>query len=84
MLFGTPEQKQKYLPMVTDQSRVISAFCLTEPGTGSDASSIKTRAVLSPDGKHFVLNGSKVIETLQSSQPAKKVSSFAQFTDMDL
>lgn len=60
MLFGTPEQKKKYLPMVTDQGRVFAAFCLTEPGSGSDASSIKTRAVLSPDGKHFILNGSKV------------------------
>lgn len=60
LLFGTPEQKKKYLPMVTDQGRVFAAFCLTEPGSGSDASSIKTRAVLSPDGKHFILNGSKI------------------------
>lgn len=46
--------------MVTDQGRVFAAFCLTEPSSGSDAGSIKTRAVLSPDGKHFILNGSKV------------------------
>lgn len=46
--------------MVTDQGRVFAAFCLTEPSSGSDAGSIKTRAVLSADGKHFILNGSKV------------------------
>lgn len=59
MLFGTDEQKQKYLPdLATGQK--IACFCLTEPGSGSDASSIKTRAELSPDGKHWLLNGSKI------------------------
>ncbi|XP_059050560.1 very long-chain specific acyl-CoA dehydrogenase, mitochondrial [Achroia grisella] len=58
LLFGTPEQKAQYLPRVT--SGEYAAFCLTEPSSGSDAGSIKTRAVLSPDGDHFILNGSKI------------------------
>ncbi|CAB3227423.1 unnamed protein product [Arctia plantaginis] len=58
LLFGTPEQKKKYLPRVTGGE--YAAFCLTEPSSGSDAGSIKSRAVLSPDGKHFILNGSKI------------------------
>lgn len=59
MLFGNPEQKKKYLPDVAT-GRKIAAFCLTEPSSGSDAGSIRTRAELSPDGKHYVLNGSKI------------------------
>lgn len=59
LLFGTPEQKKKYLPKLASGEN-IAAFCLTEPASGSDASSIKTKAVLSPDGKHYVLNGSKI------------------------
>lgn len=59
LLFGTPEQKQKYLPRVST-GKEFAAFCLTEPSSGSDAGSIRTRAVLSPDGKHFILNGSKI------------------------
>ncbi|XP_053611568.1 very long-chain specific acyl-CoA dehydrogenase, mitochondrial [Plodia interpunctella] len=58
LLFGTPEQKAEYLPRVTGGQ--YAAFCLTEPSSGSDAGSIKTRAVLSPDGQHFILNGSKI------------------------
>lgn len=38
----------------------IACFCLTEPSSGSDAGSIRSRAVLSPDGKHYILNGSKI------------------------
>lgn len=54
--FGTEDQKQKFLiPMA--QGEKIGAFCLTEPQAGSDASALKTRAVL--DGDHWVLNGSK-------------------------
>lgn len=59
LLFGTPEQKAKYLPMVSS-GKHVAAFCLTEPSCGSDAGSIKSRAVLSPDGKHYILNGSKI------------------------
>lgn len=59
LLFGTPEQKKKYLPRVTT-GKEYAAFCLTEPSSGSDAGSIRSRAVLSPDGKHYILNGSKI------------------------
>jgi very long chain acyl-CoA dehydrogenase len=59
VLFGTKPQKDKYLADLATGRR-IAAFCLTEPGSGSDASSIKTRAVLSADGKHWILNGSKI------------------------
>lgn len=59
LLFGTPEQKAKYLPRVTTE-RQFAAFCLTEPASGSDAGSIKTRAIKSADGSHYVLNGSKI------------------------
>ncbi|CAB3373406.1 Hypothetical predicted protein [Cloeon dipterum] len=59
LLYGTDAQKQKYLPKVASGEH-FAAFCLTEPSSGSDAGSIKTRAVLSPDGKHFILNGSKI------------------------
>ncbi|XP_022093866.1 very long-chain specific acyl-CoA dehydrogenase, mitochondrial-like [Acanthaster planci] len=58
-LFGTPEQKKKYLPPLAKGER-MAAFCLTEPSSGSDAASIRTRAVLSDDGKHFIMNGSKL------------------------
>ncbi|KAM3960874.1 acyl-CoA dehydrogenase very long chain [Aphomia sociella] len=58
LLFGSDEQKQRYLPRVT--AGEYAAFCLTEPSSGSDAGSIKTRAVLAPDGEHFILNGSKI------------------------
>lgn len=59
LLYGNDEQKQRYLPdLATGQK--IACFCLTEPGSGSDAGSIKTRAELSPDGKHWLLTGSKI------------------------
>nr|ACI90354.1 hypothetical protein [Philodina roseola] len=59
LLFGTDEQKQKYLPSLAAGEQ-IAAFCLTEPSAGSDAASIKTKAELSADGKFYVLNGSKI------------------------
>lgn len=59
LLYGTEEQKQKYLPDLAT-GKIFAAFALTEPSSGSDAGSIKTRAELSPDGKHYVLNGSKI------------------------
>lgn len=59
LLFGTPEQKAKYLPKVSTE-QVYAAFALTEPSSGSDASSIRSRAVKSADGSHYVLNGSKI------------------------
>ncbi|MBQ9031555.1 MAG: acyl-CoA dehydrogenase [Parasporobacterium sp.] len=58
--FGTDEQKAKYLPdLVTGKK--VGAFCLTEPGAGTDASGQQTKAVL--DGDHYVLNGSKIFIT---------------------
>ncbi|XP_075539049.1 very long-chain specific acyl-CoA dehydrogenase, mitochondrial-like isoform X6 [Dermacentor variabilis] len=59
LLFGTEEQKRKYLPGLAAGEQ-LAAYCLTEPGSGSDAMSIKTRAELSPDGKHYILNGGKI------------------------
>ncbi len=59
LYFGTEEQKQKYLPgMITGELK--AAYCLTEPGSGSDALAAKTRADLSEDGKHYILNGQKM------------------------
>ncbi|XP_052104746.1 very long-chain specific acyl-CoA dehydrogenase, mitochondrial-like [Mytilus californianus] len=59
LLFGTPEQKAQYLPRLASGEH-MAAYCLTEPSSGSDAASAKCRAELSPDGKHFILNGSKL------------------------
>merc|ERR1719166_418062 len=59
LLCGTDEQKAKYLPKLASGEQ-FAAFALTEPSSGSDANSIKTRADLSADGKHYILNGSKI------------------------
>jgi alkylation response protein AidB-like acyl-CoA dehydrogenase len=59
LLFGTEEQKQKYLPKLSS-CEFVGAYCLTEPQTGSDAMAIKTRADLSADGQNYVLNGQKM------------------------
>ncbi len=56
--FGTDEQKQKYLPGLATAEK-IAAYALTEPEAGSDALNCKTKAVLSEDGKHYLLNGAK-------------------------
>ena len=60
--FGTKEQKEKYLPKVAT-GEIICAYGLTEPSSGSDAISSKTSAVLSEDGKHYILNGEKIFIT---------------------
>lgn len=57
--YGSEEQKQKYIPRLAT-GELTSAYCLTEPGAGSDANSAKTQAVLSEDGKHYLLNGQKM------------------------
>ena len=59
LILGNEEQKAKYLPDVAT-GRKMAAFALTEPGSGSDAASIKTRAVPSEDGKTYYLSGGKV------------------------
>ncbi len=57
--FGTEEQKQKYLPRMVE-GKICSAYALTETGSGSDATAARARAVLSPDGKYYILNGEKM------------------------
>lgn len=57
--FGTPEQREKYLPKLAT-GEWIAAYCLTEPGSGSDALAAKTTARLSEDGKHYILRGQKM------------------------
>ena len=58
-LYGTEEQKQKYVPRLAS-GEWFGAYCLTEPGAGSDANSGKTKAVLSDDGKNYIINGQKM------------------------
>ncbi|HXQ25166.1 MAG TPA: acyl-CoA dehydrogenase family protein [Candidatus Acidoferrales bacterium] len=57
--FGTEDQKKKYLPKIAT-GELLSAYCLSEPQAGSDALAARTRAVLSPDGKNWILNGQKM------------------------
>ncbi|HVF91194.1 MAG TPA: acyl-CoA dehydrogenase family protein, partial [Blastocatellia bacterium] len=57
--FGTEAQKAQYLPKLAT-AEWIGAYCLTESGSGSDALGAKTKAVLSEDGKHYILNGQKM------------------------
>ncbi|XP_053691789.1 very long-chain specific acyl-CoA dehydrogenase, mitochondrial-like [Sabethes cyaneus] len=59
LLHGTEQQKHKYLPRATN-GKTLAAFALTEPGAGSDISSVKTRAVKSSCGMYYTLNGSKL------------------------
>ncbi len=62
LYFGTKEQKEKYLPkLATGEWK--AAYCLTEPCCGSDALGAKTKAVLSEDGKYYILNGQKIFIT---------------------
>ena len=58
VFFGTPEQKEKYLPKLMS-GEWIAAYGLTEPTAGSDALSAKTTAFLTEDGEHYILNGEK-------------------------
>ena len=59
LLFGTEDQKRRYLPKLTS-GEWIGAYCLSEPHAGSDALAAKTRADLSADGTHYILNGQKM------------------------
>jgi len=58
-LFGTEDQKKRWLPKCAS-GECIAAFCLTEPGSGSDAQAMKTMATLSADGSHYTINGQKI------------------------
>lgn len=59
LFFGNEEQKRKYLPKLA-KVEMLAAYALTEPLAGSDALAARTRADLTPDGKHYVLNGQKM------------------------
>src|SRR5580700_7896685 len=59
LLFGTEAQKQLYLPKLSS-CELVAAYCLSEPQAGSDALAAKTRADLSADGTHYILNGQKM------------------------
>ncbi|MEO0629711.1 MAG: acyl-CoA dehydrogenase family protein, partial [Planctomycetota bacterium] len=58
MLFGSDEQKKRWLPIVAREK--LSAFCLSEPNVGCDAGGQETRCERSEDGTHFILNGEKL------------------------
>ena len=57
--FGTEQQKQKYLPRLA-AGEIVGAYALSEASSGSDAMNCRARAELSPDGKHYILNGEKM------------------------
>ncbi|MEM7574678.1 MAG: acyl-CoA dehydrogenase family protein [Bacteroidota bacterium] len=59
LYFGTEAQKTTYLPKLIS-GELIAAYCLTEPGSGSDALAAKTRADLTEDGEHYLINGQKM------------------------
>lgn len=85
-LFGTEEQKQKYLPDLLSGNK-IGAFCLSEPGSGSDSGAMLTRAV--KDGDEYVLNGAKqwvtnggyadVFVVLAKTEPDRGVKGISMF-----
>lgn len=59
MYYGNEEQRQKYVTKLAT-GELLGAYCLTEPGAGSDANAGKTKATLSEDGKYYILNGQKM------------------------
>ncbi len=59
LLFGNDAQKEKYLPKLAT-AEMVAAYCLSEPQAGSDALAARTRADLTPDGQHYILNGQKM------------------------
>ncbi len=85
LYYGTDEQKKKYVPKLA-KGEFIGAYCLTEPEAGSDANSGKSRAKLSEDGKHYILNGVKmwitnggvadVLIVFAKIDPGKNLSAF--------
>ena len=75
VLFGTPEQKARYLPMLA-RGETLAAYALTEPETGSDAQNIVTRAQRSADGSKWILNGRKI--WIGNGHRAGVIATFAQ------
>ena len=59
LLYGNEDQKKKYVPKLASGEH-FGAYCLTEPGAGSDANSGKTKAVLSKDKSHYLISGQKI------------------------
>jgi len=90
VLFGTPEQKRRWLaPLVRGEK--LAAFALTEPEAGSDAGNVQTRASLSEDGTHYILNGEKRyitnaaiadVLTVMARTPDNKITAFLVTPDM--
>ncbi|HUR94918.1 MAG TPA: acyl-CoA dehydrogenase family protein [Gemmatimonadales bacterium] len=87
-LFGTPEQKRRYLPRLAKGA--ISAFALTENNVGSDPAAVATSAVLSEDGTHYILNGEKLwctngtvaeLMVVMARTGTKKITAFIVETD---
>ncbi len=78
MYYGNEEQKKKYLPKLVS-GEWKACYCLTEPGSGSDANSGRTKAVLSEDGKYYVLRGQKMWVT--NSGFAEVMIVFAKIDD---
>jgi alkylation response protein AidB-like acyl-CoA dehydrogenase len=87
-LFGTPEQKRKYLPRLAGGA--VSAFALTEADVGSDPAAMDTTAALSPDGRHYLLNGEKLwctngtiaeLMVVMARTGSKKITAFIVETD---
>jgi alkylation response protein AidB-like acyl-CoA dehydrogenase len=87
-LFGTPEQKQRYLPRLA--TGAISAFALTESNVGSDPAGVSTSAILSEDGTHYILNGEKLwctngtiaeLMVVMARTGPKKITAFIVETD---
>lgn len=75
VLFGSEEQKERYLPMLA-RGETLAAYALTEPQTGSDAQHIVTRARLSDDGDHWILDGEKL--WIGNGHRAGVIATFAQ------
>jgi len=94
-LFGTTEQKERWLPTLCS-GETLAAFALTEPEAGSDASNVRTRATPTPDGRGYVLNGTKryitngaiagmltvMARTPDLKEPDGKVTAFLVTPDM--
>ena len=76
--YGNEEQKQRYLPKLAS-GEWISAYALTEPGVGSDAMNLSTRAELSADGKYYILNGTK--QWISNAGFADMMVAFARIGD---
>src|SRR6185437_9904428 len=75
VLFGSPDQKQRYLPMLA-RGDTLAAYALTEPDVGSDAQNVKTQARLSGDGSQWILNGHK--QWIGNGHRAGVIATFAQ------